>query len=210
VFLADIAQICKKNYTFCMASLFIILLCFFTACEAGTQAAPENSVDTTIRGMVQKRDAETVWTLDFPKSAAQNTQGGAIALSPENIAVASVKVTGNSIYPELPGFGSLNTANLNAEQRSLINDFCNAIIASTDASKHFRTETRFLFALFFEDIKDSKLKSFIVGKPAIIDSTWQIPVRFLGGSKRLDVQMYLVYDNGWVIDQIAYGELVNE
>jgi hypothetical protein len=192
-------------------ALFIFFLCILTACEAGTQAAHEGAAVTTLRAIVQKRDAETVWTLDFPKSTAQNAQGGTIALSPENFAVASVKVTGNSIYPELPGFGSLNTANLNAEQRSLINTFCAAVIAGNvaEASKSFHAATRFLFTLFFEDIKDSKLKSFIVGKPAIIDSTWQIPVRFLAGDSHLDIQIYLLYENNWVIDQIAYGELTN-
>jgi hypothetical protein len=64
--------------------------------------------------------------------------------------------------------------------------------------------------LFFEDIKNSKLNRYIVGKPAIIDSTWQIPVRFFAGNNHLDVQIYLLYENGWIVDQIAYGELTND
>jgi hypothetical protein len=194
-----------------MTSLFIILLCILTACEVDTQATQKREEVTTLRQMVQTRDAETVWTLDFPKSAARGAPDR-VALSPENVAAASVRVTGNSIYPELPGFGSLNTANLNAEQRSLVNGFCAAVIAgnTAEASKHFHSATRFLFTLFWADIKERKLKSFIVGKPAIIDSTWQIPVRFLAGDSYLDVQIYILHENNWIIDQIAYGELVNE
>jgi hypothetical protein len=193
-------------------ALFLCLLFILTACEVGTQTTQEDEGTHTLRSRVQTRDAQTVWTLDFPRSTVRNTQGGPIALLPENVAVASVKVTGNSIYPELPGFGSLNTANLNAEQRSLINGFCNAIIAGNmaEASKHFHATTQFLFTLFFADIKDSKLKSFLVGKPAIIDSTWQIPVRFFADSKHLDIQIYLLYEKNWIIDQVAYGELVND
>jgi hypothetical protein len=191
--------------------LIVLFLCFLTACEADIQATHEDEAVTTLRSMVQTRDAITVWTLDFPQSAVQRAQDRSIELSPENLAAAPARITGNSIYPELPGFGSLNTANLNAEQRLLINEFCGAVIADKieEASKRFRTTTRFLLTIFFEDVKDSNQKSFIVGRPAIIDSTWQIPVRLFAGDNHLDVQLYLLYDNGWVIDQIAYGEFVS-
>jgi hypothetical protein len=192
--------------------LFILFLCILTACETGTQAAQDDKAATTLRSIVQRRDDNTVWTLEFPQNTTQNAQDRSIELSPENFAAASIRITGNSIYPELPGFGSLNTANLNTEQRLLINGFCNAVIAGNmqGASQHFYTATRFLLMLFFEDIKDTKLNRYIVGRPTIIDSTWQIPIRFFGGNNHLDIQIYLLYENSWIIDQIAYGELVND
>jgi hypothetical protein len=189
--------------------VIIFLLMYFTGCDQNNQAESVAEPQATVRQTIEKRNADTEWTLDFSEGNAARAAGRSIPLSPENIAAASAKMTGNNIYPELPGFGSLNISNLNTEQRSIINRFCNAIIAANtqNASAVFKASTRFLLVILFEDIKTTKFDRFLIGAPMIIDSTWQIPVRFFSGGSHLDMQVYLIYEAGWFIDQIAYGDI---
>jgi hypothetical protein len=191
--------------------VFAFLFMLFTGCSANKQAETAAATEPTVRQTIETRDGNTDWTLDFSKDAAAHAGEESIPLSPENIAAASVKLTGNSIYPELPGFGSLNISNLSTEQRAVINRFCAAVIAANtqNASAVFNRSTQFLLVIFFADIKSTKFDRFLIGKPVIIDSTWQIPVRFFAGKNHLDVQIYLIYEALWLIDQIAYGDITN-
>ncbi|MDR3284977.1 MAG: hypothetical protein LBS97_07360 [Treponema sp.] len=195
----------------CVPVIFLILA-LLVCCKADN--APEDGeLLKTLREQIQVRDVGTQWTLDFQKKQPSSPQGRQIPLTLENIAAASIKFTGNRMYPELPGFGSLDTSNLNREQRTLLNNFCQAVTGDDreKAAETFNQSTRFLLTLFFADIQNAGLNSFIIGKPVVAGQTWQVPVRFFASKSRLDVQMYLLYDTkSWIIDQIAYGELIHE
>jgi hypothetical protein len=188
----------------------IALVCLCAGCK-NNETPSEDGLGATLRFLLQERDSATGWTQDF--SVATPPKSKSIPLTPDNIAAASLRTTGNSIAPELPGFGSLDTANISRDQWNRLNHFCGAVMGKNmdAATEDFNPATSFLVPLFFTDLETAGLTRFLVGKPWIIGETWQIPVRFFVGSRHLDIQVYLLYNNDrWVIDQISYGELADD
>jgi hypothetical protein len=192
-----------------MRWVFLFCLILFLGCQdtgIGTLALPA----ATVRSQIQEREAGAAWTREFTAPAPKSRP---VQLTQESIAAFGPSQAGNNVYPELPGFASLDTSNLGAPMRAVINAFCRAVIAGKqeDAQALARAETRFFVDIFFADTALIVFsKTFVLGKPEILGETWQVPVRFLAGKGHLDVFLFLMYDTKWVIDQITYGELSSD
>jgi hypothetical protein len=186
-----------------------VILLILVGCRGNTSGDLAVS-DVTVRSAIQERDASAVWTRDFAQPAKERrnvplTQDSIIAFTPSQI--------GNSVYPELPGFASLDTSNLNQELRAAVNAFGRAVTVRdlAGAQGFAREDTRFFMDIFFTDTAGIKFTGpFLTGKPEIIDGTWQVPLRFFAARGHLDIHVYLMYDDKWVIDQITYGELAGD
>jgi hypothetical protein len=194
--------------------ILFILTAALVGCNGGANSDLAEQ-GLTIREKVLSRDAAATWTQSFTATAPRPT--GRVALQPDNLAATSAAVLGNPVYPDLPGFASLDRSNLSREARVVVDAFCAALSAGSkeDARAKMRKETGFFVDIIFLDLgitagSSPFVSRHLVGKPEVVSETWQVPVRlFTRTNEHLDIQMFLMYDDeNWMVDQITYGELV--
>lgn len=120
------------------------------------------------------------------------------------------------IYPELEGFGSLNTSILPPMLVSLVDDFLKSVQTSDIGTSFFPDDKSYLKILIDYDFNFlPKLKTWILGEPFLLTSdthlVFEIPIRLVFDTGFSDIFIYCAdFDGRFKIEQFSIGELQNE
>jgi hypothetical protein len=184
---------------------------FMCGCARQKEPVLPSAGDATLRDVIQQKERSVQWTADVDP-AQQTRTNPAIAVTPENVFAERAQYH-QIVYPELFGFGSLDTSLLGSKEQGVITPFCEAITAhdKNAAAQLMNTQSAFLLTIFFDDIRDIEFsKRYIIGRPGIRGNMWQIPVRFFLDDGILDVHLFLNQGESIQIDQISYGEIIHD
>jgi hypothetical protein len=166
--------------------------------------------DQTLKSLIEQKNKESAWTIEVDPPQKPAT-ASAVHLTPNNVFALRGESRAETVYPQLEGFGSLNTSLLDAEKRTLINSFCEAVIAHNreKAESLMNPQTAFMLTVFFDAIKNVTFtKRYIIGQPGMRGSLWQVPVRFYAADGWLGAWLFFRLGETLVIDQIIYGEIM--
>ncbi len=185
----------------------------FTGCAKNVnKIAP---VDTVLRNQARSIASQLEWAeeLDAAGLPPKNIQSSSLPL-PQALPAINCPVP---VYPSLKDFSTLDTRTLDpAAYQTLTAFFALAALKQIErrsVSADF-LDDRFVFLPFvlensFRAIHE--VKKIYYAKPAAIEETLQIPVRLQGENMHTDLQVFMHQKNGrWVIEQIYFGDQINE
>jgi hypothetical protein len=196
----------KKRRVF----FFFAECCGLFGCIGGDDSLLPAISDQTLKSFIEQKEKETAWTIDV-EPPEQTAPEPLVALTTNNVFALRGGSRAETIYPQLEGFGSLNTSLLDDEKRTLVSAFCEAVMAHNKekAESLMNPQNAFLLTVFFDDIKNvSFTKRYIVGQPGMRGSLWQVPVRFYVQDGWLGAWLFFRLGETLVIDQIIYGEIM--
>jgi hypothetical protein len=196
----------KKTRVF----FFFVVCCTLCGCAREDETMLPSVAEQTLKSLIEQKNTESIWTIevDPPQKPAP---AAAVRLTPNNVFALRGESRAETVYPQLEGFGSLNTSLLDAEKLALINAFCEAVIAHNreKAESLMNPQNAFLLTVFFDDIKNVTFtKRYIIGQPGMRGSLWQVPVRFYASGGWLGAWLFFRLGETLVIDQIIYGEIM--
>lgn len=192
-------------------SLFIV--CFFSSCfeEKVVFSATESTVKETFDNMLKEKKWQT--ELESPDKYILKISEINSPLPEGTLAILPRK----DIYPSYKDFGLLDTSKLENSLLKMLDAF---FYKATLVAKEERiVDTKFLdpsypflsaiFEPFFKELPD--IVQIIYGEPAFIDDVIEIPIRLNGMKNYTDLLVYVLKDNDtWYIEQIVFGEQINE
>lgn len=189
-----------------------------------------NDSDLTLRVTADAIDDRTEWSAELEANrltekvtGADGIQNGVVA-KPENVFASGNESAYKPVYPEIPGFGSLDISALDSGARNTLDGFCTAITKGVDADSFMANGQLYSLVLFLYDLNqndNAAFGSYIIGEPFDADGVLECPVRFFYVNKKsdskekakpfnafdpsLDVYVYLIKnENVWKIEQITY------
>jgi hypothetical protein len=191
----------------------VILLIPFCGCRHGAEPViPENGA-RTLKSLIAEKESAIEWTVDVGRQDAP-ARRGRVPITPDNMFAARTEIrNADIVYPELAGFGPVDTSLLGNAERGKLGAFCSAIIARdrTRAENLMNPDNRFLLVVFFTDIRDAEFtERYVMGRPGMRGDLWQVPVRFFLKSGYIDIQIFFLQGESITIDQISYGEIQND
>lgn len=224
----------KKSSFFDIISILLISVVFF-ACS-NTQSSIIVVPDSeTLRSESDVRYSQVLWSSEIEGdrlSDPENTDGDLAQFLPQ--ALGSLNSGGKPfVYPELTGFGSLDTTELTTDVRNKIDSFIKDFFEGNNTSSSLRSGRKWLpFVLRSSFNSFTKCDKWIYGKPYISADNkypvYEMPVRLYSGNTYVDIIVSLLpenadntIDNGvlfidketflqqdFFIDQINVGDIV--
>jgi hypothetical protein len=203
----------------------ILFAIFFIACSHKIEPALPGEGEETLKKIIAQKDSSADWTSEVNPPEAARAKS-AVALAPDNIFASREHSEYEMVFPELEGFGSLDTSVIDQNQREFIAAFCGAVIVGdkTQASARMNQHNAFLLTIFFNDMRDVEFTDrYILGQAGMRGNLWQIPVRFFVKARsgtlnaasgisaengHVDARLFLSMGESIVIDQITYGEII--
>lgn len=216
----------KKSH---FALLLTIPLLLASCSNAGNTKLSYSDVDT-IKEIIKDRESQVSWTralegsrLDEDISADKEIYDKNIKL---NHTIAKLnRAKQNSVFPEFPDFGSLDTRLLSFQTKEAVQKFCKSL-SSDFYNQQTSFDSSYIFNLVFfrndfiegwnknfsEDFPAKKTKDeteekkeelftyWLLGEPFIGEEITQVPVRFYCKQGIVDVTLYLNRNN--LINQI--------
>lgn len=195
-----------KRFSFFTAAFFL----FAVSCSNSGQVTSSATGENTLKSKVSVKSEAAIWTSELEKNIltenlSENPYiGKSVSLKPETMNVSSAFSEKEKIYPELKGFGSLDSDDLKKESRQLVSDFCNDLINGKDlyaSSKYVAKEKLFSYVFFADDLRsnidsgDSEIRfsKFYIGKSFLSGKEVQIPVRLyvVSGAKYVDLSIFV-------------------
>jgi hypothetical protein len=189
----------------------IVCVCLLLAACSPVQDKPPPERET-LQDAMQRKDSESAWSETVHAARKERTPRSGLRLSAENAVALSGYQAGDVVYPELEGFGSLDVSLLDGKAMNAVAAFCGALLKadSAVALQLVAAGCAPLVYIFLSDIKGRALERYIIGRPLVSGTVWQVPVRFFSGRQRLYFRLYVDYGGDTpVIDQIAYGDFVD-
>ena len=198
----------KKRRVF----FFFVVCCTLCGCAREDETMLPSVADQTLKSVIEQKDKESAWTIEVDPPQPP-VPGSAVRLTLNNIFALRGGGRADTVYPRLEGFGSLNIALLDAEKLTLINAFCEAVIAHNreKAESLMNPQNAFLLTVFFDDIKNVTFTTrYIIGQPGMRGNLWQVPVRFYAAGGWIGAWLFFRLGETLVVDQIVYGEIMYE
>lgn len=194
-----------------------------------------NKNSETLKDVIEKKESSMSWTKELEGDILQEDIyidaeriSSNVYLTPEVISV--VYCNNNPIYPEIPGFGSLDTTLLQDSVRNVINEFAESINENiyTIPISVIHPDFIFNYVFFRNDLIEnwelkfgekfpydnnedkSKIKpitlftKWIIGRPFTTGEIEKVPVRFYCQQGFLDVTLYILLENNKIY-QITEG-----
>jgi hypothetical protein len=190
-----------------LAGLALALLAFsLQSCKQKSPPVQLDEGEITLKNVIEQKNRATAWTQDVTAKRGEEKLTG-IAPTPDNVFAFRQGV--HALYPELPGFGSLDTSLLNSDALSITRTFCNAIIAKDMAAAAGCMPERNAFSLevFFYDIRGMTFsKDFVLGRPDVIGNIWQLRARLFSDGQPFDVMLFLNPRGPVHIEQFSYQD----
>jgi hypothetical protein len=191
----------------------VVFLCAFCGCRNRAKPIIPESGEATLKSMIAEKESAVEWTVDV-LPPEKPSPGDGLQITPDNLFVARSEIAKlDIIYPELPGFGPIDTSLLGSGERRGLGTFCSAIIAHDRerAESLMNPDNRFLLVIFFQDIRNAEFtQRYVIGRPGMRGDLWQVPVRFFLKKGYIDTQIFFVQGESIMIDQISYGEIQND
>ena len=174
-----------------IVKIVFFLLCSYcivavTACS-NPNNGNESENNTTLRYTADVIVNNTQWTAELETKVLTTPVNGAdgieksITAAPDNVFASGSEELYEPLYPEIPGFSRLNTSSLDVGALQLLDGFCSAITANSDADNFMAKGDLYSLVLFLYDLDETNgplFKSYILGEPFKSDEIFQCPVRF--------------------------------
>ena len=216
----------KKVFFVILTSLFLV------SCSNVANGEINVIEEKTLKEIIDAKDTKITWakeleegrlTADISNDGQKISSG--IALTPEVEAV--VYDDSEPVYPELPGFGSLDTRAVTGNLKNIISNFCSSLSRNlyNGPQSYFDDHFIFNYVFFKLDLADewknrfgvefpqkddgkwhpSLFSHWTLGKPLLTGEIMEQPVRFYCKRGFLDVTLYVRLDNNKIY-QITINE----
>ena len=193
-------------------NLFIFSLFIFSCAKNTNKIAP---VDTVLRNEAKTIVAQLEWSdeLDAGGLPKKDMENDNLPL-PEALAIINCSTP---IFPSMQDFAILDTRTFDANAFKTLNEFLSDAALKQIEKRQIKADfldKRFVFLSFilensFKAVHE--VKKIYYAKPILIEETLQIPVRLQGKNVHTDLQVFMHANGGrWVIEQIYFGDQVNE
>ena len=227
----------KRIIIYCMNRIgiwyaAIVFVLFFCGCsQPGIPEGSEMSDPDTVKSHMLQISTGIDWTAelepDFLSRRKKNSSDRFASVQAVSGVgpVALYLFPEDYIYPELPGFGSLDITSLEPDLESVLKEFCSRLVLwynarlpeqrknlEEDLAGYFVPIQTYMLTAFLYNTQDiSSVTGYIYGTPFSDGSYRQIPVRFSNADGWFDVQVFFTRTaSGWQIEQVQYGAYVNE
>lgn len=168
--------------------ILLAMICIpaITSCS-NPNAGNETDGTNTLRNTADSISTNTKWTAELEAKRLTAIVNGAdgmeksITAAPDNVFASGNEKAYEPLYPEIPGFARLNTTLLDEGALQLIDSFCTAITARTDADTFMAKGSLYSLVLFLYDLDEKNgpvFKSYVLGEPFKNDDIFQCPIRF--------------------------------
>lgn len=211
----------------------VIFLFFFFACSKHSEAENQTENFETLKEEAESLNSKVVWTEELEQGRLsekiKTPEGIKSKLNASILSVSAIKNdNAEYIYPDLKGFGSLNTKSIPSDLKSKIENFCDSFSKNQDLSSFSRSESLYNLALFYYDLNSylpefqnffndekssgKKTKKFFniytLGEPFIDGVNYDVPLRFSSKNKILTLETYWTSeDSEWMLDQIQVSSI---
>lgn len=192
----------------------IVFVFLFTLCGCEkNEVALEQSESDFIRNEVDMEREKVTWSTPIREDG----------VGKHEIVMPSMRIRGNfaayrlgkTVYPYLPGFGSLNTESLPSEVLDLLDGFLATAAVPPPESRTIDADFLHPELEFLPHIMQYHFTSLhavtrmIYGEPFILEDGFQIPVRFMSDELHTDTNIFVSsHELSYVIDQIQFGSAV--
>ena len=202
--------------------LFLPLAIVFFSCSNGNQIDLSLGSEETLRSLSMKKEEDILWTREIESVRltkdinTSSSVSSVIKLTPEIILLSEVEKS--PLYPNLTGFGSLDTREISIELKAFLNKFSESVKKWTLDEKLMEADSLFSLILFKYDVeenwktffgrdfnvdeKNPLFESFIYGEPFIAETNVIVPVRFKTNKEHLDLHLYVNTSGDFKITQI--------
>ncbi len=203
----------KKLPISILLSAFSLLV---VSCNNSSAMHYNLSETDTIRHEALTHAENIIWTDTFQNS--EDTQNRTVPkdIFNEQLSLSFGPKT-TMVYPEIEGFGSLDTSAITPPIQSSLSSFLTAIKGGTVPSSVF--DPSFAFAAVVAQYQLSQIpdtfSDFITGRPFIgDDGVYEIPVLAIAPPRRWIFRIYLdpqkAADNQFKVQQVSFEELTHE
>ena len=219
---------CAKSLRFVILK-FSFAVCFLTifACSDLQQGKRGEDDAQTLRAVAQAMAESVPWTDELESDRLTATASVAdgidrhVSLSPLSFLAGSAARHTPPVYPFLDDFGSLDTTLIVPDVKTVLDGFCGAVCRAENADSFMARGCLYQLALFYRDgdlalpemspdaETDEKKPAFsffdtyFYGQPYVTGETYEIPVRFVGKKRSMDVLVFLLKeDDAWKIDEL--------
>ncbi len=204
----------RKSLVPAALSVFLVLLVFcLFSCKK--EVVVFKATESTVKEVVDERVKDKKWEkeIESPKDYVLTLSEISAPLPAGCLAV----LPSGNIYPEYKDFGSLDTSRLEYQLLSMLDEFFNkAAFARKEKrvveAKYLDPSYPFLpyvMQPYFDNLP--VVGDIIYGKPSFLDNCIEIPARLIGENKHIDLLIYVLKDKEvWYIEQVVFGEQVNE
>ncbi|MCR5764266.1 MAG: hypothetical protein K6G00_12875 [Treponema sp.] len=193
----------------------LYILCFFVYASCSKKNSPAKKL-STLRDEAVILESRLSWADELPEKPEEYVLLEQDVGSDPVLVILNQETAGKSDqehahYPSLPDFTVLDTSAYEESQKSVIENFCTAIIQRTSAdsyimSGYMHAMVLFRYNLEKEGVSLENIEDYVLGKPFINEKECQCPVRFyLDDETYIDVNLYIVKaGQNWKIHQIEY------
>lgn len=208
---------------------FFLLLCllFFSGCSE------ENITYKTSESFVRQKVEDAFYSVEWQSFLDQNKEdylkstdelqiissfpqenGENFNVFPQ---VLNAVVSKKNVYPFYKDFDFLDVSNAPNKLILFLDEFFASAVLPEQKNREVKKEFLdnsfvFLKSLLQENFADlPTVNNYLYGVPQKIDSSWEVPVRFLCNGSFVDVAVYVFDDNQtYVIEQIYFGKQIYE
>lgn len=180
------------------AAIFCIQILFFSCSyEAAVQSADGNS----LKAAAAEKESSVRWTQELEKSRLSRSIDSSesinrlLKLEPQTMIAFDAGIGLPFVYPQIDDFACIDTSDLNEGSAALIDNFCRALVSGDECDPFMKSGSVFSLALFLHDAEQCGFvfenARWIVGKAAVLENHFEIPVRFMQGNQKLDVCVFV-------------------
>lgn len=201
------------------------------SCANSSSAIVADYNAETLRSRAENKENSTLWTreLESMRLAEDITHApdadSSVKLTPSAAAVCTYSA--KPLYPQLEGFGSLDTSLLSQDVRNVLDSFCRAVSAEQPVDTLMAKDSLYSAVLFQDDLKGVWKERFnedfpekadglelftrtLYGEPFIDSGMYDIPVRLYCAAGYIDTDVSLVQEDGaFKINQIQIRDREN-
>ncbi|MDE7228441.1 MAG: hypothetical protein K2N31_08985 [Treponemataceae bacterium] len=204
-------------------------VCFLavSACSDLQQGKRAEDDAQTLRALAQAMAESVPWTDELERDRLTATVSVAdgvdrhVLLSPLSFLAGAAARKVPPVYPFLEGFGSLDTTLIVPDVKTVLDGFCDAVCRAENADSFMARGCLYQLALFYRDgdlvlpesspdaDSDEKKPAFsffdtyFYGQPYVTGETYEVPVRFVGEKRSMDVLVFLLKEgDAWKIDEL--------
>ena len=204
-------------------------VCFLavSACSDLQQGKRAEDDAQTLRALAQAMAESVPWTDELERDRLTATVSVAdgvdrhVLLSPLSVLAGAAARKVPPVYPFLEGFGSLDTTLIVPDVKTVLDGFCDAVCRAENADSFMARGCLYQLALFYRDgdlvlpesspdaDSDEKKPAFsffdtyFYGQPYVTGETYEVPVRFVGEKRSMDVLVFLLKEgDAWKIDEL--------
>lgn len=206
---------------------FAVCVLAISACSDLQQGKRSEDDAQTLRALAQTMAEAVPWTDELESDRLTATVSVAdgvdrhVSLSPLSFLAGSAARHTPPVYPFLEDFGSLDTTLIVPDVKTVLDGFCGAVCRAENADSFMARGCLYQLALFYRDgdlalpetspdaESDEKKPAFsffdtyFYGQPYVTGETYEVPVRFVGKKRSMDVLVFLLKEaDAWKIDEL--------